>query len=143
MDDSLKKANEKAAATYDAAADHFDDEPLGFWDLIGTRTVAKLNLPSGAKVLDVGCGTGASALPAAQAVGKSRASRRGPARGSGRLVGGDLERALRPGRGALPRPALRRPLAVARACCGAAASVSLAEAACCDGDWWGSCCCHR
>ena len=30
MDDPLKKAKEKAAATYDAAADHFDDEPLSF-----------------------------------------------------------------------------------------------------------------
>ena len=71
MDDPLKKAKEKAAATYDAAADHFDDEPLGFWGRIGKRTVANLKLQAGAKVLDVGCGTGASALPAAQAVGKN------------------------------------------------------------------------
>ena len=71
MDDPLKKAKEKAAATYDAAADHFDDEPLSFWDLIGKRTVTNLKLQAGAKVLDVGCGTGASALPAAQAVGKN------------------------------------------------------------------------
>jgi len=71
MDDPLKKAKEKAAATYDAAADHFDDEPLGFWDLIGTRTVNNLKLPAGAKILDVGCGIGASPLPAAQAVGKN------------------------------------------------------------------------
>ena len=70
MDDPLKKAKDKAAATYDAAADHFDDEPLSFWDLIGKRTVSNLNLQAGAKVLDVGCGTGASALPAAQTVGK-------------------------------------------------------------------------
>ena len=71
MDDPLKKAKEKAAATYDAAADHFDDEPLSFWDRVGKRTVANLKLHAGAKVLDVGCGTGASALPAAQAVGKN------------------------------------------------------------------------
>jgi 2-polyprenyl-3-methyl-5-hydroxy-6-metoxy-1,4-benzoquinol methylase len=71
MDDPLKKAKEKAAATYDAAADHFDDEPLSFWDRVGNRTVANLKLHAGAKVLDVGCGTGASALPAAQAVGKN------------------------------------------------------------------------
>jgi ubiquinone/menaquinone biosynthesis C-methylase UbiE len=70
MDDPLKKAKEKAAASYNAAADHFDDEPLSFWDLIGKRTVTNLRLQAGAKVLDVGCGTGASALPAAQAVGK-------------------------------------------------------------------------
>src|SRR5262249_24509567 len=71
MDDPLKKAKEKAAASYNAAADHFDDEPLSFWDLIGKRTVTNLKLPAGAKVLDIGCGTGASALPAAQAVGKN------------------------------------------------------------------------
>lgn len=70
MDDPLKKAKEKAAASYNAAADHFDDEPLSFWDLIGERTVTNLKLQAGAKVLDVGCGTGASALPAAQVVGK-------------------------------------------------------------------------
>ena len=69
MDDPLRKAKEKAAATYDAAADHFDDTPLGFWERIGKRTVTNLNLQAGAKVLDVGCGTGASALRAAEIVG--------------------------------------------------------------------------
>jgi len=69
VDDPLKQAKAKAAAAYDAAADHFDDEPLSFWEQIGRRTVAALRLPAGARVLDVGCGTGASALPAAQAVG--------------------------------------------------------------------------
>jgi ubiquinone/menaquinone biosynthesis C-methylase UbiE len=69
VDDPLKQAKAKAAATYDAAADHFDDEPLSFWERIGRRTVAGLGLPAGANVLDVGCGTGASALSAAQAVG--------------------------------------------------------------------------
>jgi ubiquinone/menaquinone biosynthesis C-methylase UbiE len=59
----------KAAATYDAAADHFDDPPLAFWDRHGRRTVELLNLQPGCSVLDVGCGTGASALPAAHAVG--------------------------------------------------------------------------
>jgi ubiquinone/menaquinone biosynthesis C-methylase UbiE len=69
MSNSLEHAKAKAAATYNAAADHFDDETLGFWDRIGRRTVARLAVPSGAKVLDVGCGTGSSALPAAEAVG--------------------------------------------------------------------------
>ncbi len=68
--DALIQAKAKAAAAYDAAADHFDDEPLSFWERIGQRTVTRLELPSGARVLDVGCGTGASALPAAQAVGR-------------------------------------------------------------------------
>jgi ubiquinone/menaquinone biosynthesis C-methylase UbiE len=58
----------KARHTYNAAADHFDNAALSFWDRYGRRTVERLWLKRGAIVLDVGCGTGASALPAAQAV---------------------------------------------------------------------------
>jgi ubiquinone/menaquinone biosynthesis C-methylase UbiE len=73
----------KAAATYNAAADHFDDDPLGFWARIGRRTIDRLELPPGATVLDVGCGTGASALPAAKKVGPQ-----------GRVIGVDLAERL-------------------------------------------------
>ncbi|MDH3738586.1 MAG: methyltransferase domain-containing protein, partial [Alphaproteobacteria bacterium] len=59
----------KAAVTYDAASDHFDHPPLAFWDRHGRHTVEMLDLAPGSKVLDVGCGTGASALPAANMVG--------------------------------------------------------------------------
>jgi len=59
----------KAATTYNSAADHFDDGPLAFWDRYGRRTVGRLDLKPGSSVLDVGCGTGASALPAAEVVG--------------------------------------------------------------------------
>ena len=83
MGNPLDLAKAKAAATYDAAADHFDDEPLGFWDRIGRRTIARLALSRGAKVLDVGCGTGASALAAAEAVGPN-----------GSVVGVDLSARL-------------------------------------------------
>ena len=69
MSDPLKDAKLKAEQTYNAAADNFDAEPLGFWDRYGRRTVERLGLPRGARVLDVCCGTGASALPAARAVG--------------------------------------------------------------------------
>ena len=69
----------RAATTYNAASDHFDDEPLGFWGRYGERTVERLALRSGARVLDVGCGTGASALPAADRVGPT-----------GRVIGVDL-----------------------------------------------------
>jgi hypothetical protein len=62
LDDPLKLANAKAAAAYDAASDHFDDAPLSFWDRVGRRTAEGLALPSDGNVLDVGCGTGASAL---------------------------------------------------------------------------------
>ena len=61
----------KAAATYNAAADRFDAEPLGFWARHGEAAVSRLSLRPNAWVLDVGCGTGASALPAAAAVGPS------------------------------------------------------------------------
>lgn len=69
MTDALEAAKLKAEKTYNAAADTFDAEPLGFWDRYGRRTVERLNLQSGARVLDVCCGSGASALPAARAVG--------------------------------------------------------------------------
>ena len=56
-------------STYDAASGHFDQPALGFWDRYGQRTVARLGLRPGVRVLDVCCGTGASALHAARAVG--------------------------------------------------------------------------
>ena len=54
---------------YNAAADHYDSAPLGFWNRYGRATVGRLDLRSGARVLDVACGSGASAIPAAEAVG--------------------------------------------------------------------------
>jgi ubiquinone/menaquinone biosynthesis C-methylase UbiE len=68
-------------ATYTAAADHFDTLP--FWHEYGQRTVDRLHLASGARVLDLCCGTGASALPAARAVGPT-----------GSVLGVDLTSAL-------------------------------------------------
>jgi hypothetical protein len=38
----------KAQTAYNAASDHFDDEPLAFWARLGTRTVERLALPTGA-----------------------------------------------------------------------------------------------
>ncbi len=69
MSDPLEAAKLKAEKAYNAAADYFDAVPLGFWARSGRRTVERLRLCRGACVLDVCCGTGASALPAAQAVG--------------------------------------------------------------------------
>lgn len=59
----------RAAQTYAAAADHYLRPALGFWDRWGDATVARVPLKSGDAVLDVCCGAGASALPAARAVG--------------------------------------------------------------------------
>ena len=57
--------------TYNAAADHYDHPALSFWDRFGRRTVERLPLAPGMEVLDVCCGMGGSALPAAERVGPS------------------------------------------------------------------------
>ncbi|HEY2292993.1 MAG TPA: methyltransferase domain-containing protein, partial [Thermoanaerobaculia bacterium] len=75
----VQEAKTRAAATYNAAADLFDDPRLSFWDRFGRRTVDRLGLAPGDSVLDLCCGTGASALPAAERVGPS-----------GRVLGLDL-----------------------------------------------------
>lgn len=59
----------RAARTYAAAADHYLNPALAFWDHWGAATVARLPLSPGDAVLDVCCGAGASALHAARAVG--------------------------------------------------------------------------
>jgi ubiquinone/menaquinone biosynthesis C-methylase UbiE len=63
----------RAAFAYNAAADFYDATPLGFWDYFGRRTIKLASLPIGSRVLDVCCGAGASALPAAEAVGQTGA----------------------------------------------------------------------
>jgi ubiquinone/menaquinone biosynthesis C-methylase UbiE len=67
--DPLDEARMRAAATYNAAADTYDDSANSFWDRFGRRTIQRLDLKPGATILDVCCGSGASAIPAAQAVG--------------------------------------------------------------------------
>jgi ubiquinone/menaquinone biosynthesis C-methylase UbiE len=62
-------AKRKASATYNAAADSYDHPVNSFWERYGSRTVGRLRLRPGARVLDACCGSGASALPAAEAVG--------------------------------------------------------------------------
>src|SRR6266536_6078237 len=76
-------AQRRAAFTYNAAADFFDSSPLSFWDYFGRRTIELLSLSIGSRVLDVCCGAGASALPAAEAVGQT-----------GAVIGVDLAKAL-------------------------------------------------
>lgn len=69
MRNASQAAKQKAEKTYNTAADCFDAEPLAFWNRHGRRTIERMSLPRGARVLDVCCGTGASALPASQSVG--------------------------------------------------------------------------
>ena len=59
----------KAARTYNSASDSYDDPANSFWERFGKRTVDRLELREGMRVLDVCCGSGASALAAAAAVG--------------------------------------------------------------------------
>jgi ubiquinone/menaquinone biosynthesis C-methylase UbiE len=71
------KDKERVAATYNAAADSFD--ALSFWQYYGEQSAARAQLRAGEIVLDVCSGTGASAIPAARAVGPM-----------GRVIGLDL-----------------------------------------------------
>src|SRR5215470_8429112 len=80
---SKEEAHAKAAATYNAASDHYDEPALSFWDRYGRRTVERLSLLPGAHVLDVCSGSGASALPAAERVAPD-----------GRVLAVDLARGL-------------------------------------------------
>jgi ubiquinone/menaquinone biosynthesis C-methylase UbiE len=76
-------AQSRARAAYDAAADRYDDPANTFWARFGGRTVESLGLRPGERVLDVCCGSGASALPAAEAVGPA-----------GAVIGVDLSEGL-------------------------------------------------
>lgn len=62
-------AKAKAAATYNAAADRYDDPLNSFWERFGHCTINRLNLQPGQRVLDVCCGSGASTIPAAEKLG--------------------------------------------------------------------------
>lgn len=69
----------RTALAYNAAADTFDHPALGFWEKFGRITVERAGIRPEMRVLDACCGSGASALPAAEAVGPL-----------GRVVGVDL-----------------------------------------------------
>ena len=78
-----ENAQGRAAFTYNAAADFSDASPLSFWDYFGRSNDRTGLTPVGSRVLDVCCGTGASALPAAEAVGPT-----------GNVIGVDLAKQL-------------------------------------------------
>src|SRR5215510_2613431 len=62
-------AKQRAMSAYNAAADFYDHPVNTFWEHYGQQTVSRLQPRAGAKILDVCCGSGASAIPAAKAVG--------------------------------------------------------------------------
>jgi ubiquinone/menaquinone biosynthesis C-methylase UbiE len=75
--------SDEIRSAFDTAADHFDAGPLSFWDHIGRRTISLAQIGHSGTVLDVGCGSGASAFPAAKALGAT-----------GRVVAIDLSEQL-------------------------------------------------
>src|SRR6185369_1814491 len=64
----LEAAKRKTATTYNAAADFYDHPANTFWERYGRRTLERIGLTPRHRVLDVCCGSGASALPAARLV---------------------------------------------------------------------------
>jgi ubiquinone/menaquinone biosynthesis C-methylase UbiE len=49
----LETAKKRAATTYNAAADFYDHPANTFWERYGRRTVERLGLTAGQRVLDV------------------------------------------------------------------------------------------
>ncbi|PPD42687.1 MAG: ubiquinone biosynthesis protein UbiE [Methylobacter sp.] len=81
--ESHTQANKKTAHAYNTAADLFDHPANTFWCRFGNKTIERLGLREGDRILDVCSGTGASALPAARKVGSD-----------GRVVAVDLAEKL-------------------------------------------------
>jgi ubiquinone/menaquinone biosynthesis C-methylase UbiE len=79
----LDEAAEQSRAAFNAAADHYDDEPLSFHVRFGRRSVDHALLRPGDRILDVACGSGSSVLPAAEQVGPN-----------GRVLGVDVSEGL-------------------------------------------------
>jgi ubiquinone/menaquinone biosynthesis C-methylase UbiE len=77
------EAMARAEKIFNSAADYFDAPALSFWNRFGQQTINYLDLQPGDRVLDVCCGSGASAIPAAIKVGDS-----------GRVIGADLAESL-------------------------------------------------
>jgi ubiquinone/menaquinone biosynthesis C-methylase UbiE len=78
-----EQATAQAKKIFNSAADYFDDPVMSFWNRFGQRTIEHLQLQPGDKVLDVCCGSGASAIPAAIQVGAT-----------GSVFGADLAESL-------------------------------------------------
>ncbi len=77
------EAMARATKVFNAASDYFDAPALSFWNRFGQQTVDHLDLKVGDRVLDVCCGSGASAIPAAIKVGAT-----------GQVIGADLAESL-------------------------------------------------
>ncbi|MEA5504743.1 methyltransferase domain-containing protein [Halotia wernerae UHCC 0503] len=78
-----EEAIAKTKTIFNTASDYFDAPALSFWNRFGQKTIERLSLNRGDFVLDVCCGTGASAIPAAVRVGYN-----------GRVLGIDIAESL-------------------------------------------------
>jgi ubiquinone/menaquinone biosynthesis C-methylase UbiE len=80
---SKAEAMARAEKVFNSASDYFDAPALSFWNRFGQKTIDRINLKEGDQVLDVCCGSGASAIPAAVKVGIT-----------GQVIGADLAESL-------------------------------------------------
>jgi ubiquinone/menaquinone biosynthesis C-methylase UbiE len=69
MQDTLEGFDPRS--TYDEASADYEEACRKYWQYMSTRTVERLNLAPGERVLDVPCGTGAALLALAERVGPS------------------------------------------------------------------------
>jgi ubiquinone/menaquinone biosynthesis C-methylase UbiE len=60
-----------ARQTYDAASHDYEDASSQFWQYLSRRTVDRLGLERGERVLDIACGTGPGVVEAARLVGEN------------------------------------------------------------------------
>src|SRR5262249_24093667 len=112
----------RIASAYNAALDRYGQSALSHRDRFGQRVVELTTLRPGEYVLDVCCGVGSSALPAARAVAPN-----------GRVIGVDVAATRSLARGnerqqrGLPTPSFRSPISTR---CISARRVSTLSSAC-------------
>ncbi len=63
---SASEVKQRTRAVFNAAADFYDAEPLSFWGEVAHHTLDRIGIHSGERVLDVCCGSGSSAILAAE-----------------------------------------------------------------------------
>lgn len=71
IDNDVRAQRDRLAAVFNAVAAGYDSPALRFFPFAADRLILRLQPRAGDKILDVGAGTGAATLAAAQAVGAS------------------------------------------------------------------------
>jgi cyclopropane fatty-acyl-phospholipid synthase-like methyltransferase len=65
-----------ARQTYDTASHDYEDASSEVWQYLSRRTVHRLGLEPGERVLDIACGTGPGVVEAARLAGRTTGSAR-------------------------------------------------------------------